>query len=84
MQAVAKSLEKNKAVVTYHILFDWNLAHNFKHMVLGISKDEIIITTLGQLLDRLNSLSGILDGGLDKDAWTSAINFLSRMYGHTL
>lgn len=81
--SVAKSPEKNHAVVTYHILFDFDLPLNFKDRVLGLSRNGTV-DTVGKLLDALNGLSGLLNAGLDHAAWVQAIDFLHRMYGHVL
>jgi len=78
--SVAKSNEKNRAVVTFHILFDWDLQNKFKDRVLRISRDELNVIDLRQLLNELNGLSSLL-GGDDQIAWQAAMQFLFRMYG---
>ena len=79
--SVAKSDEKRRAVITFHVLFDWDLPNDFKdHLLEDISVNPST-TTLGAVLDGLRYLSHYLEVGPDRAAWDSAISFLRSMYG---
>ena len=75
--SVAKDIDKQRAVVTFHILFDWELQNGFKGAVLDLSRHS---PTLGDLLTGLGGLNNLIGNSDDKDAWVAAISYLQRLY----
>lgn len=76
--SVAKSDEKKRAVVTFHILFNHDLLNNFANQVLNISYQA---ATLGDLLRGLKNLIALVPAGADRDAWSNGVRVLEWLYG---
>lgn len=78
--SVARSDDKRRAVVTLHILFDWQLPNNFKDRVFALSQNKAGVRSVGQLLNELQGLSRFLAAGPDHTAWDESLNYLKQMY----
>ena len=96
--SVAKSVDKQRAVITFHILFDQDLPNDFNPRFIQKVVDKYAgyageipgyapkvrgCMTLDELLKHLDDLSQYLSGA-DKLAWEDAIVFLCKMYGHNI
>jgi len=73
--SVAKSDEKRKTIVTYHVLLD-QASH--PNLVNGINRISGGSNTIAELIVGLSALPNI--GGADGAAWQGAIDFLRRLY----
>lgn len=79
--SVARSDDKRRAVITFHILFDEGLPNNFRQKVSDFSQHDISLTNLGELLNGLQDLSANLTAGSEDQAtWNEAIMGLKKMY----